>query len=402
MMVKLKKLCGLTFLVAFFLCLLLSTTPIIAEENELSPYTGLVLSDKINGENLCAITFDDGPSQYTPQLLDMLDSYGVQATFFMLGSSAAHFPDTVRRVLSEGHEVGNHSYSHANLKAVTYDRKMSEIGHTDEILRSLGASPSLFRPPYGNSDSAVVEVAAKYGLRVIIWSLDTLDWKRLPADYTQLRDAHGKLAAPGHLHGVFLFHDIHKRTVEDLPRIMAQLVAGGCQRFVTASDYMNGLFDDTEPGFLMTRHTRSQAVAMATAAPVTAPLSPIAQPDSNESRDSPVRAPSKDTASPATHHESTASLQPRPWAGFAKDAVSVNYSLDAQSHLSQDTPNQTAIIPNERHAQGGDNYVHMPINQSTAPTDIDLTVNGSRVPAETTTTEPQNSSIPTTADEKSH
>jgi peptidoglycan/xylan/chitin deacetylase (PgdA/CDA1 family) len=215
---------------------------------------GVVIMRQPMRENLCAITFDDGPSVNTPQLLDMLAEYGIPATFFLLGSQAERHPDIVRRILAEGHEVGNHSYSHPNLRLLSPERKTEEICRTDAILRSLGAAPVFLRPPYGAFDAYTEKVAAEQGLTVLLWSLDSRDWQRLPANYATLRSTLGTVYQPGTLRGVFLFHDTHKRTVDDLPRIIRDLRAGGCQRFVTVSDYLEGLLDP-EPGLLMTRQT---------------------------------------------------------------------------------------------------------------------------------------------------
>ncbi len=219
------------------------------------------IMDQHMRENLCALTFDDGPSANTPQLLDMLNEYGIPATFFLLGKQAERHPDLVRRILAEGHEVGNHSYSHPNLRMVSFEKKMQEIGQTDAILRSLGASPAFLRPPYGAYDNHTVAVAEKLGLGIMLWSLDSRDWKSLPADYATLRSTRGTVYNTGSLRGIFLFHDTHKRTVEDLPRVIRDLRAGGCQRFVTVSDYLDGLLDP-EPGVLMTRRPADNTPSM--------------------------------------------------------------------------------------------------------------------------------------------
>lgn len=212
------------------------------------------LMDQPMRENLCALTFDDGPSRFTPQLLDMLAEYGIPATFFVLGKQAEYHPQTIRRILEEGHEIGNHSYSHPNLRHLPLAQKTEEIRRTDAILRSLGASPFFLRPPYGAYDAHTIKVARSLGLSVVLWSLDSGDWRHLPADYAKLRHTRGGVYETGHLRGVFLFHDILKRTVEDLPRIISHLRAGGCQRFVTMSQYLEGM-EDPEPGLLMSRHS---------------------------------------------------------------------------------------------------------------------------------------------------
>lgn len=216
---------------------------------------GGVIMDQHMRENLCALTFDDGPSTNTPQLLDMLSEYGIPATFFLLGKQAERYPDLVRRILAEGHEVGNHSYSHPNLRLLSPANKAYEIARTDTILRSLGANPTFLRPPYGSYDNYTVTAAEELGLSIMLWSLDSRDWKSLPANYAVLRSTRGTVYAPGTLRGIFLFHDTHKRTVDDLPRIISDLRAGGCQRFVTVSDYLDGLLDP-EPGMLMTRRVQ--------------------------------------------------------------------------------------------------------------------------------------------------
>lgn len=210
------------------------------------------IMDQRMSENLCAITFDDGPSRNTPQLLDMLDQYGIPATFFLLGKQAELHPGIVRRIVAEGHEIGNHSYSHPNLRLLSSERKDEEIRRTDAILRSLGATPLFLRPPYGAFDHNTVETAESLGLSVVLWSLDSRDWKGLPPDYAKLRSTRGYAYPTGSLRGIFLFHDTHKSTVDDLPRIIADLRAGGCQRFVTVSEYLEGVLDP-EPGLLMTR-----------------------------------------------------------------------------------------------------------------------------------------------------
>lgn len=297
-------------------------------------YGGTSISNQPMGENLCAITFDDGPSIFTPHLLDMLDYYGISATFFQLGKNAAYYPEIVKRVLAEGHEVGSHSYSHPNMRKLSYQAKEEQLAKTDKILRDLGAEPVIMRPPYGNSDVALQELCDKFGYRIIIWSLDSLDWKRLPADYSQLRNEEGYPWPKGKLHGIFLFHDIHKRTVDDLPRIVAQLKEGGCQRFVTVSEYMHSeLFMDPEPGELMTRHPVRHGAPLQAEAPQAqpaaeqqpsqpgesqAPADLTVQADSAQQTVETQRLPDVPAAS-----ASPAWRQPRAWVGFAKDAVAV-------------------------------------------------------------------------------
>lgn len=324
-------------------------------------------------ENFCAITFDDGPSTFTPHLLDMLDEAGIHATFLMLGKNAAYYPDIVKRALAEGHEVGNHSYSHPNLRRLSYDAIEDQISKTNDILRSLGADPKVMRPPYGNSNANVEKAAEKLGLKVITWNMDSLDWKRLPEDYSKIPNEFGRPWEPGHAHGVYLFHDIHKRTVDDFPRMFAELKAAGCQRFVTVSDYLDNLFDDQEPVMLMERRHVQPAAASAASGEGSQPAPAAAQAQSTpemsaeasqtasaaqaaenpqtspakapEGAEAPQNASTQETASAASLPDSGFTGKPerqlRPWAGFAKDPINIMASQD--THLAvQELAGQTA------------------------------------------------------------
>ena len=233
------------------------------------------IMDQRMGENLCVLTFDDGPSRNTPYLLDMLKSYGIKATFFLLGSQISYHKAIVRRMDEEGHEIGNHSWSHPNLRKLTAEEQASQLGETDALLRSLGVTPFYMRPPYGAFDERTVRIARDLGLDIILWSLDSNDWKKLPADYAKLPSTRGTVYEDGGLRGVFLFHDTHKSTVDDFPRIVAHLKAGGCDRFVTIGEYL-AANADPEPAMLMTRRPvrQTREGRHEAAAPLTAPAPP--------------------------------------------------------------------------------------------------------------------------------
>lgn len=211
------------------------------------------IMDQRMDENLCALTFDDGPSRNTGALLDLLAEHGIKATFFLLGSQVHAHPALAQRIAAADHEVGNHSWSHPNLRQASTERIREELGSTDALLRSLGITPLYMRPPYGSFDQRTVATANELGVDVVLWSLDSKDWKSLPPDYAKLRSTRGTIYDDGALRGIFLFHDTHKTTVDDLPRIIANLRAGGCDRFVTVSEYLVGT-QDPEPPLLLTRH----------------------------------------------------------------------------------------------------------------------------------------------------
>lgn len=211
------------------------------------------IMDQSMEENLCALTFDDGPSAYTPELLKHLEENGIKATFFVLGSQAAHYPHILEMIKAAGHEIGNHSWSHANLRLLGEEKQRAEIKSTDDLLRSHGIVPLYLRPPYGSFDERTIHIAEKMGLSLLLWSLDSLDWKHVPSNYAKLLSTRGTIYEDGSLRGIFLFHDIHKATVDDLPRIIANLKEGGCKKFVTVNEYLQGLVDP-EPALVMNRH----------------------------------------------------------------------------------------------------------------------------------------------------
>lgn len=241
---------------------LLAALPALAQARMVG---GDAIMDQDMEENLCALTFDDGPAPTTPILLDMLAEYKIPATFFVLGKNASYYPKIIKRIVAEGHEIGNHSWSHPNLKHLTTDAQIRQITETDTLLRSLGAVPLYVRPPYGAYDERTERIAEELGLSLILWSMDSKDWKRLPENYAKVPSSRGTVYEDGALRGIFLFHDIHKTTVDDFPKIVANLRAGGCDRFVTVSEYLKGVLDP-EPPLLMTRVPVKEVPATATLA----------------------------------------------------------------------------------------------------------------------------------------
>jgi len=179
---------------------------------------------------LCvALTFDDGPCIYTDGLLDILQAHHARATFFVLGKSARVQQKTIARMAQEGHEIGNHSWSHLNLKDLTEDQIRDQIDPTNALVAEItGTTPQYFRPPFGTVDDYVVTTVQ---MPVILWSLDPLDWKDRDADLIAQRMSEASSGA------IILAHDIHSSTVEAMPNVLTSLAARGI-RFVTVSELM--------------------------------------------------------------------------------------------------------------------------------------------------------------------
>lgn len=136
-----------------------------------------------------ALTFDDGPNPaWTPRLLDLLAEHGVRATFFMLGMRAQSEAELVRRAVSAGHVVGNHSWSHPNLARSSAARVREELKRTQETLQQIAGAPvRWFRPPYGARRPAVFRIAREMGLEPVLWNAMTTDWSEPSAERIAMR-----------------------------------------------------------------------------------------------------------------------------------------------------------------------------------------------------------------------
>lgn len=157
------------------------------------------------------LTYDDGPHQtLTPRLLDILGEAGAKATFFMIGQRVKIYPSIVRRVANEGHQIGNHSWSHPELTRVSAQRRHQEISMTQKIIEdTIGIQPILFRPPYGAiTPQMKIEFKRDFGLNTVMWDVDTKDYTRPGANVVSRRVLN---AAPGE---IVLMHDIHSPTIE--------------------------------------------------------------------------------------------------------------------------------------------------------------------------------------------
>lgn len=170
-----------------------------------------------------ALTFDDGPGTDTERLLQTLAEKHVTATFFLVGTNVEKRPDVVRATAAGGHLLANHTWDHPQLTTLDDDAVRAELERTQEaITTATGETPTFLRPPYGDVDDRVRSIATRTGLQVMLWNLDTLDWKTKDAAETRRRAVEG--ARPG---SVVLMHDIHASTVDAVPGIIDDLRAQG-------------------------------------------------------------------------------------------------------------------------------------------------------------------------------
>ena len=150
-----------------------------------------------------ALTFDDGPAEhFTEPVLDVLREHQVPATFFVCGKNVEVHPDLLRRMVSEGHEVGNHSYSHFFTYFKSRRRMAEEIDRTQAIIeRAVGIRPKVFRPPYGARWFGLVPILLERGMHLVLWSATGYDWKK---DVPGIAEATLRELKPG---AIVLLHD---------------------------------------------------------------------------------------------------------------------------------------------------------------------------------------------------
>ena len=171
-----------------------------------------------------ALTFDDGPSRYTTQIVDILEFFGVKGTFFFVGDRVADWRDEVQYASSHGHVIGNHSLSHADLTKLTREQLNQEINKASSIISdATGQEVSLFRPPYGRWDEEVLEILAEQELTLALWNRDPRDWALSSSEILIDRVIQDNPSG-----GVIILHE-SKTTVQALPEIIRALMQQGIE-----------------------------------------------------------------------------------------------------------------------------------------------------------------------------
>jgi peptidoglycan-N-acetylglucosamine deacetylase len=212
-----------------------------------------------------ALSFDDGPNpKLTPKLLEILAAHHIKATFFVIGENAAEYPDIVARAAREGHEIGNHSWSHPYLAKLSDDAVRRELQRTDDAIKNAtGTRPTLMRPPYGSLASRQKRwIHDEFGYQIILWDVDPFDWKRPGPNVVCNRVVKQTRAG-----SIVLSHDIHGGTIEAMPCILNQLEAKGF-KFVTVSELV-GMASPETPA----PSDRAKSPASSTPSPTSAPSS---------------------------------------------------------------------------------------------------------------------------------
>jgi peptidoglycan/xylan/chitin deacetylase (PgdA/CDA1 family) len=170
------------------------------------------------------LTFDDGPDPAVcGQILTILAREQIHATFFVVGQKVLRYPDVTRRMAAEGHTIGNHSWDHSRLSALSYRGVVWQLTTTqDAVARVTGVHPTLFRPPYGATNSTVARAVGATGLQTVMWSVDPRDWSQPGSGAITTRVVTS--SRPG---SIILLHCLHPQTAAALPQIIAGLRARG-------------------------------------------------------------------------------------------------------------------------------------------------------------------------------
>ncbi|RJX29141.1 MAG: polysaccharide deacetylase family sporulation protein PdaB [Dethiobacter sp.] len=193
--------------------------PIAARQTRLVPIYYVDTTEK-----KAAFSFDASwGATYTPTILEILRNNNIKTTFFLTGFWVEKYPDMVKKIVEEGHEIGNHTYSHPHLNSLSEEQIKTELKKVGNMILELTEKqPDLFRPPFGEYSNKVITAAEKCGYRTIQWSIDSLDWKELGKEPMVKR-----VTESIHPGAIILFHNNGKYTAEALPEIIAYVKEKG-------------------------------------------------------------------------------------------------------------------------------------------------------------------------------
>lgn len=215
------------------------------ENNDITKdYEDIIIKKGNTEEKVVALTFDDGPDEdFTPQILDILKKHDVKATFFVVGEKVGYYPQIVKREIAEGHEIGNHTFTHINVSKRGYDEIYNEVTKTQEIIKNVtGEEPKLFRPPYRAISKNMCDIVKNKNMNIVLWSnLDPRDWSN-PGVYYIVNTIDTKVENGN----IILLHDYNNlrnsksQTIQALDSIITNLKSKG-YKFVTVSELIDHL-----------------------------------------------------------------------------------------------------------------------------------------------------------------
>jgi len=193
-----------------------------------------ILWRKNTKNNHVALTFDDGPNpEFTPKLLAVLKEKNIKASFFLIGENIEKYPEVVKQIYAEGHDIGNHGYSHQYMTQLKKYELKNEIIKTSKCLANLGIECRLFRPPYGAIQYKFLPLIWKLGFTIVMWSIDTRDFEsKSAADVIERVEKAGLRGGD-----LLLLHDESDVTIDAVRTICDKAIANGL-KFVKASEML--------------------------------------------------------------------------------------------------------------------------------------------------------------------
>ncbi len=224
--------------------------PMVSRQNRLVPIYYVETSDK-----KVAFSFDASwGAAYTPSILEILRENNIKTTFFLTGFWVEKYPGMVKKIFDEGHEIGNHTFTHPHLNSLSEDQIKEELDKIGQMIRDItGKQPDLFRPPFGEYSNKVVATAKKCGYQTIQWSIDSLDWQELGKEPMIKRVTEN--LHPG---AIILFHNNGEYTAEALPEIIVYIKEKG-YKIVPISEllYKDNYYIDSNTGAQILKPGRS-------------------------------------------------------------------------------------------------------------------------------------------------
>jgi peptidoglycan/xylan/chitin deacetylase (PgdA/CDA1 family) len=202
--------------VALFYILLCVVASFFPQINFFLPVT----SRGNTGQNLVALTFDDGPAEPTTrQIMDLLDKYSVKATFFVSGANALSHPEIIREIIARGHTIGNHSFNHNPFVMLrSYNYLYQEIFRTQEVLKKMGIHTLAFRPPVGIINPKLAPILDKLGMFCVTFSCRAFD-----AGNRRVKNISSKILKKVKAEDIILLHDVPPRSKEDSVILLSEI-----------------------------------------------------------------------------------------------------------------------------------------------------------------------------------
>ena len=191
------------------------------------------LKEQYLNKKLVALTFDDGPSEYTSKLIDELKKRDVKATFFVLGSELEKYPDTLKFAYDTENEIGIHSYEHKLFTKLSENEIIFQITKTkNSIFKITGNNPTLMRVPYGSTNKRINTILNDNNLKDILWTVDSLDWK-----FKNVNKTYNYVLKKFNGNDIILMHDSFKTSI-DAATLIIDTLQSKCYTFVTVSKFL--------------------------------------------------------------------------------------------------------------------------------------------------------------------